>query len=114
MAFLERSKTHAEGCASIAEEMREMQKKIDDENRLQSIRLSMAVKERVQAKEMAHLRMLRDGLESKMKVNQESWKDAISAVQNAEVVNGDTEAVIQAELNALEESGCHNYELIDF
>lgn len=101
--FLKRSQTHAEGCSRIVEEMEEIQRKIDDENRVQSIRLIMAVKERVQAKEMGHLLILKDGLERKKRINEESWKDAISAVRNAEVVNAVTEAEIEAEMDALEE-----------
>jgi len=102
-AFLKRSQTHAESCSKIAEEMEEIQSKIDDENRTQSIRLFMAVKERVHAKEKGQLLILRDGLERKKKINEESWKDAISAVRNAKVVNAVTEAEIEAEMDALEE-----------
>jgi hypothetical protein len=102
-AFLKRSQTHAEGCSRIVEEMEEIQRGIDDENRTQSIRLVMAVKERVHAKEMGHLLILRDGIEKKKRINEESWKDAISAVRNAEVVNAVTEAEIEAEMDALEE-----------
>jgi len=50
-AFLKQSQTHAESCSKIAEEMEEIQSKIDDKNRTQSIRLFMAVKERVHVKE---------------------------------------------------------------
>jgi len=63
----------------------------------------MAVKECVHAKEKGNLLILRDGLERKKKINEESWKDAISAVRNAEVVNAVTEAEIEAEMDTLEE-----------
>lgn len=102
-AFLKRNQTHADGCSKIVEQMEEIQRKIDDENRTQSIRLFMAVKERVHAKEKGHLLILRDALERKKRINEESWKDAISAVRNAEVVNAVTEAEIEAEMDALEE-----------
>ena len=111
--FLKRSQTHAEDCSRIVEEMEEIERKIAHENRTQSIQLIMAVKERVQAKEMGHLLILRNGLEREKRINEESWKDAISVVRNAEVVNSVTETEIQAEMDALEQASSQGSVITD-